>query len=260
MSVFNFLTRKKSSNESNLLLAMPLFSSGDRYMISEIVAHLNKFWGLEVSSISGDDDSAVFTINDETVAIGYMPTPIPKADIQAVANYAFNWPNASEELEQHSGHAIVSLSGSENTTVERFQLLSKVLCSIFSTSKAVGVYKGAQTLLIPKEQYLENVDELKENGIPVPLWIYIGLIKTNSGNSGYTFGLSAFDKVEMEVIDSTIDLEELYNFVANISAYVIGNNVTFKSGETIGYTEEQKIKITLSEGKFVNGKSIKLGL
>ena len=65
-------------------------------------------------------------------------------------------------------------------------------------------------------------------------------------------------KMEMEVIDSKIGLEEIHELMSNIASYVIGNNITFNNGETLGYTEAQKIKITRSKGQFVDGQSLKL--
>lgn len=62
----------------------------------------------------------------------------------------------------------------------------------------------------------------------------------------------------MEVINSKLNIEELYNFVSNIATYVINSNVTFKDGETLGYTEDQKINITSSKGQFVEGQTLKL--
>jgi hypothetical protein len=41
---------------------------------------------------------------------------------------------------------------------------------------------------------------------------------------------------------------------------VIDSDVTFNNGETFGYTAEQKIKITKSKGKFVEGETLKLAL
>jgi hypothetical protein len=70
--------------------------------------------------------------------------------------------------------------------------------------------------------------------------------------------LSGFGKQELEVVDSKLKLEELYNFIVNISAYVVGSDVTLRSGETLGYTNDQKIKITSSKGKFIEGESLKL--
>ncbi|MNY58126.1 hypothetical protein D3C86_1944270 [compost metagenome] len=53
-------------------------------------------------------------------------------------------------------------------------------------------------------------------------------------------------------------MEELYGFILNITSYIINSNITFKDGETLGYTEDQKIKITSSKGQFVEGQTLKL--
>ena len=108
------------------------------------------------------------------------------------------------------------------------------------------------------QDLLALIEELKNNGTPIVLWVYLGLRKTGSGNSVYTYGLTEFGKQEMEVINSKMDLEELFDFVGNICTYVIENDITFNSGETLGYTAEQKIKITSSKGQFVDGHSLKL--
>ena len=44
----------------------------------------------------------------------------------------------------------------------------------------------------------------------------------------------------------------------NLVNYILVSDVTLKNGETIGFTEEQKLKITISKGKFIDGKTIKV--
>lgn len=261
MGLFDFFKKKELSGgrqESKILLAMPMFNDGETYRLDDIVNNLKSFWGLTVTEIDGDNKTAVFKVDGEMVALAYMPVQIPWGDIEGTAQYAYNWQEATQELKDHNGHAIVSLMAGNKTTIERFRILSKVLCAIVSTSNAIGIYQGNQSLLIPKSQYLDDIDELKENGTPVTLWIYLGLRKTDKGNSLYTYGLTEFGKQEIEIINSTLDFEELYDFAANIVSYVVGSDVTLKNGETLGYTEDQKIKITSSKGVFVDGQSLKL--
>jgi len=255
MGLFSFF--KKEKTENNILLAMPMFNNNERYNINDAIENLKTFWGLMITDFTGDDNSAVFKIEGEMVALAYMPAPIPWEDIQGSAQYAYNWQTATQDLENHNGHAIVSIMSSQKNQKERFTILSKLLCSILSTSNSIGVYQGSQTLLIPKSQYLENIEEIKQ-GTPLTLWIYIGIRPSEQGNSIYTYGLSNFGKQEMEVINSKLQIEELYNFISNISAYVINSDVTFRNGETLGYTEEQKIKITSSKGQFTEGQTLKL--
>jgi len=260
MGLFDFFKKKEPAGkkESKILLAMPMFDNGEAYELDDIINNLKSFWGLTVTEIDGDNKTAVFKVDGEMVALGYMPVQIPCGDIDATAQYAYNWPNATQELKDHNGHAIVSLIAGNKTALERFKILSKVLCAILSTSNALGIYQGNQSLLIPRAQYLAHVDELKEHKTPVTIWIYFGLRKSDKGNSLYTYGLTEFGKQEIEIINSKSDLEELYDFAGNIVEYVVSSDITFKSGETLGYTADQKIKITYSQGVFVDGQSLKL--
>lgn len=258
MSLFNLFKKSPPKQESKILLAMPMFNNDERYQVDKVTKSLKSDWHIELTDIEGDDDSAAFKIDGETVAIAYIEGQIPWEDIEGTAQHAYNWLNALDELKDHTGHAIVTILAGQKSPLERFKILSKVISSILTTSNAIGVYNGVQSLLTPPKQYLDIVEELKEDGIPVPLWVYIGLRESATGNSAYTYGLTELEKQEMEIIDSKLDLEELYSFLLNITSYVIGNDITLRSGETFGYTVDQKIAVTLSEGGFIDGQSFKL--
>lgn len=261
MGLFDFLKKKETqpaNGKNDILLSMPLFKNGDRYQLESVIDHLKTFWGATVTSVSGDDDTASFDINSEMVALAYMPVPVPWGDIQGTAQYAYNWMTAEQDLKDHTGHAIVSVMAGKKSPLERFRILSQLLYSVLLTSNSVGIYQGGETLLIQRELYLEIAEDLKQGEIPVPAWIYIGLRKAENGNSAYTYGLTNFRKQEMEVLNSNMGLEELHDLLSNIASYVIKNDIMFKNGETLGYTHDQKIKITSSKGKLVDGQSFKL--
>jgi len=263
MGLFDFLKKPdqaKATTKSNILLAMPMFVNGDRYELNSIIDKLKSYWGLTITAIDGNDESAILTIDDEKIAIAFMPAPIPMGDIEGTATYAYNWKTVLDDLKGFTGHTIVSVMAGTKSTAERYKLLSKVLHSILTTSNSVGIYQGNQTLLIPKQQYIDSAEALQNGETPINLWVYIGLRKSDKGNSIYTYGLKEFGKHEMEIINSNLNLGELYDFISNICAYVINSNVTFKSGETLGYTADQKIKITLSKGQFVEGQTLKLAM
>ncbi len=261
MGLFNLFKKKEQpiqNQENKILLAMPMFGGGNRYDINKITDYLKKYWNLSVTSIDGDNDTAILDIDGEKVAIAFMPAPIPSHDIEETARYAYNWPTILDDVTNMTGHAIVSVMSGSKTTAERYKLLSKVLHTILVTSDAIGIYQGSQTLLIPKDQYVESAQSLKDGANPISLWVYLGLRTSEDGNSIYTYGLKEFGKHEMEIINSKLNLEELYDFISNICAYVIGSNVSFNHGETLGYTADQKIKITLSKGQFIDGQTLKL--
>lgn len=261
MGLFDFLKKKeqpKETKKNNILLAMPMFNNGETFDIDNVAIHLKNNWNTSISDINGEGGTVTFSIQGETVALATMPIPIPSGDIQGTAQYAYNWITAEKDLENHNSHIIVSVMSSNNNEIERFTILTKILDSIVATTNCLGVYQGSQSLLISREQYLDSAETLKEDQIPIDLWIYIGLRKGENQNSAYTYGLTAFDKLEIECINASLNLEELHSLLSNICAYVISSNVTFKSGETLGYTAEQKIRITKSKGQFVEGETLKL--
>lgn len=257
MGLFSFFKKetKQQVTESDILLAMPIFKNGGSYEIKKVIDDLISVWDIEVTNIEGDDQVTSFDIEEETIAIASMPVPIPFDDIEGTAKYAYNWPKAAEELKDHTGHAIVSMMGGKSSTLNRFRIMTKVLHAILVTSDAVGIYKGSQSLLILRLQYIKEVEQ---NDTPISLWVYIGLRKNQNKNSAYTYGLKEFGKQELEVVDSFLSMEDLYNFLANVAHYIISNNVTLKNGETIGSTVNEKITIKASKGVFVDGVSLKL--
>ncbi|NDW17886.1 DUF4261 domain-containing protein [Dysgonomonas sp. 216] len=272
MGIFDFFKKKtqdttpskteSENSESRILLAMPMFKNNESYNIQKVIEHLKSFWQVEITEDEGaSDETAVFNIDGQMVAIAKMPAPIPYEDIVSVASYNYLWPNALDVLKDHTGHVIVTVMSGDLTPVDRFRILSKMLVSILSTSNCVGIYQGNETLLLSKEYYLNCVEDLQSGSIPVPLWVYIG-VRVNDENkvSIYTYGLTNFYQNEMEIIESDKDAQELYNFILNITSYVIENDVTLKDGETIGYSADHKIAIKVSKGVFVEGKTIKFEL
>lgn len=58
----------------------------------------------------------------------------------------------------------------------------------------------------------------------------------------------------MEIVNSDHSAEELIDMMFTLVHYVIASDVTLKDGETIGMSAEQKLEITLSEGKYLEGR------
>ena len=62
----------------------------------------------------------------------------------------------------------------------------------------------------------------------------------------------------MEVVYSSLSLEDIRAFLFNIAHYVLDDDVTFQDGQTCGLSEDQRVAITYSKGKFVDGHTFKL--
>lgn len=248
-----------SDSEGRILLSMPMFNGTDSYNLEAVIKDLRQYWKLEVSDVNGDGQTSTMSIDGVLVALASMPAPVPAKDIQQIAAHNYLWKTALEDCENHQSHAIVTVLSSKNATIlDRYKILTKLNASVLRTSNAIGIYQGTQTLLLAKALYLDFADFLLEDQLPIQLWVYIGLVGGEQGSSIYTFGLRDFGKMEIEVLDSSMEKMDLYDFLLSITTYVIGNDVMLQGGETIGFSANQKINITISQGRFLDGETLKL--
>ena len=259
-NAFNKKDKKMDTKASNVL-SMPMFKGDSGYSLEKVIEDLKSYWGLTVDHIEGDDTTASFEIGEECVVITLMPAPIPAEEFESMYSYSYLWKDAEKEVKEHTQHAIVVLLAGNISAVERYSLLTKVNASILRTCEtAIGVYQGESTLLLPKDLYLDVANFLLEDMLPIQLWVYIGIINGDKKSSVYTYGMKEFSKSEIEIIDAHMKGSEVYDFLLPVLDYVLQQDVTLQHGETIGFTEEQKIKITESKSVFLDGNSLKLEL
>ena len=59
-------------------------------------------------------------------------------------------------------------------------------------------------------------------------------------------------------LDSAYSPGELLEFMTDVAAYVIESDVVLRDGETIGFSEEQKLPITKSPSAVLDGETVKI--
>lgn len=52
--------------------------------------------------------------------------------------------------------------------------------------------------------------------------------------------------MELEILASQHEPNELFTFLCSICDYLIANDITLRDGETIGFSEDEKLAITRS--------------
>lgn len=244
--------------ESKIILGMIILKDEKSFDLESFIKDFNHNYTDNIKDTTGDNNSVAFEIDGEMVAIGHMPIPIPSGDIEGTSKYAYNWQTALEDTKDHKSHLIISLIGGGHDQIKRFKIFTKVICSMLRTTNSIGVYKGSQSLIIPKDDYLNDAKFMSDEYLPLNLWIFFGLRNYDNVNSGYTYGLKEFNKTEMEILDSTRSLEDIREFLFNLASYVLDYDITFENGQTCGISEDEKISIKLSKGKFLEGATFKL--
>lgn len=273
MGIFDFFRKKKNikqsivetekpTQEKNILVAFPIFINNERLDLDKLTNHLIAFWNLKINVQNRDDSFAMLDIEEQLLSLSFIPAPIPLQELDNAIQQAYSWKNAKQELENQTGHIIISILDSKKSDIDRHFILTKLLSSIFLTHKdCIAVYKENQCLLLERKFYLASVEDIQEGRVPVPAWIYIGIIKTEKGFDSYTFGMKNFDLPEIEVINLNLKPDQLYTLILNISTYTISNNIRFKDGETfpIG-SNNVRMKISESKGIYLENNSLKFEL
>ncbi|MDL2234290.1 DUF4261 domain-containing protein, partial [Ruminococcaceae bacterium OttesenSCG-928-L11] len=213
---------------------------------------------MEEEEIASDEYTLVFEVDGMLATVALMPGPVPEGEAEHNAATNYLWPEAVEETKRHVAHLVVAVLPRDNDYLQAGQLLVKLCETCMRDDGAIGIYT-AGTVFQPAF-YREAAAVMHDGELPYLNWVYFGLCQSENGwMNGYTYGLECFGKAEIEVLDTVANPSELRDFLFNISAYVLSSNVTLRDGETIGFTADQKLPITLSEGVYLDGETLKIG-
>ena len=232
-----------------------------RFDAEKYVKDLKEDWGMSYDfEITHDNNTIIADNNGMILTASLMPAPIPDNEAVEQAKTNYRWEKAVEAAEKHKAHLLVSvINRGDVDNIEGAKHYVKLLANATKQEGCLGI--NILGTVIHPQMYYDFAKLYDENDdFPIENIVYIGLYgDENNTVSGYTYGLEQFGKKELEIIKSSEEAEEVYNFLASISDYIITSDVVLNDGETIGFSEEQKIQISVSEGIALDGETIKLG-
>lgn len=221
--------------------------------------YLKEDWGIEFQE-EPKDGAVVFRVGDMMAACSLMPNPVPNGEAEACAKNNVLWPKGSEETAKHKAHLLVAVMDRERP-LEQSLLLCKLASCAMKLKNAIGFYHNPT--VYEKEFYVKNAEVMKDGDLPMPIMIHAGMYLSQAAGgsvlSGFTYGLRRFGKEEIEVLGSRAQPQELFGFLMSVAEYVIGEDITLRDGETIGFSEDEKLPITLSDAVSFKGQSLKIG-
>ena len=171
-----------------------------------------------------------FEVSGMLAAVCLYPFPVPHGEAEENAAHNYLWPEAVESAARHRGQLLV--------------------CA------ALGVY--ANGTVYQPEFYLNAAKPMEDGELPLLDLVWMGLYRREVGLCGYTDGLAAFGKEEMEVLDTQAAPGDLHSFLLDLTSYVLEEDITFHDGETIGFTEGQYLPISRSAGVWHDGMTLKI--
>jgi len=219
----------------------------------------NNFSGEEHGLNSGMSDESIFVFESDgmTAAISFIGAPVPDGEAEYFAKTNYMWPDAVDETKTHVAQIEVAvLYYDQSAIIEAAKLYSKAVACCLKLENAIGVYTSG-TVFQP-EFYIDVAESMKEDDLPISDWIYFGIYTSENKVNGYTYGLRDFGKEELEIIESAETPKSVHYFLANLSYYILKEDIDLKDGETIDFMEFQNVKVKKSKGVSRDGYTFKI--
>ena len=245
-------------NSESSILGMALIKENHLKGIKALLKDLENRWGLLINNYHENESGHYFTINEESVILGFADFQIPSNDIEYAFNITYDLNVNDKNYFNHKSHLIISVLPNNSDIIERFSLFSKIIISIFNSTNTFSYYYGDANKLFEKDQILNKEVIIKNGKLPLDLWINFIVDKSDEKFSVFTNGLEKFKRLEIELLNSPLDLDYIYSLIYDSIHYILLNNEELKNNDTIGYFEENKIIIKVSPGIYVNKDSVKL--
>ncbi len=240
---------ESDTDRTGVFTGFVLLSRGE-WDKQQFIRDMQEKWGITVDEYSAseekDDAALVFEVGDMLAAVSLNNYPIPGGEAEVNAENNYMWEDAVKVAREHRAHILVAVLGKEKDLLEKGKLFTKMLAACCRQKYATGVYTSG--VVFEPRFYEGFADMMKNDELPIFNWIWFGLWQNEKGLNGYTYGMDAFGKDEMEVLDTDADPNDLRDFLASLVSYVLENDVELHDGETIGFAADDKHAITRSPG------------
>ncbi|MBR6242715.1 MAG: DUF4261 domain-containing protein [Ruminococcus sp.] len=217
------------------------------------IKHLRTRWNIISESIDVKDQIVVFNYSGAVVSAAFIPERVPndEADQNAIFNYM--WKDAAAETRRHTAQVIISVNAGTISAADAGKLFVKTAESCLDSDNAAGLYMNGS--VYEPAFYIRAASLMDDGEYPVHAVIWHGLAQNDDGSiRAYTSGLENFGSDEIEVLDCHDSPLELLNFVTGITSYIVATGAVMKDGETIGFSEDQKLSITKSASVEFDGR------
>jgi hypothetical protein len=165
-------------------------------------------------------------------------------DASCIAS-AWWWQDAWESLERSQAYVLVSIVEADDPW-RCWSILSQLTAAVIETAPAIGVLWEPADAVWPADEFRAEVDEAGET-LPVRMLVSVKLGRDECPGRdgsptlyGLTWGLSAFNLMEIELRCFEGDALEMVGILLDMASYLIKRGAVIGDGHTIGQDGDEK--------------------
>ncbi|MBQ2369998.1 MAG: hypothetical protein II301_07780 [Peptococcaceae bacterium] len=176
------------------------------YDLHALAQRLQQIYGIAIQSNHAEEmlDDANGIVHDlmldvpgAMVTISFLNDPIPDGEVESAAMHA-EWEGAKLAASKHRAHLMIAVLPDTMPAHEAGLLYCRILSVALEDAAVLAVYTSG-TVLEPI-QFCYNTEK-SGNVLPLNNLIFVGTYERDGGMCGYTMGLDAFGKDELEILD-----------------------------------------------------------
>lgn len=175
------------------------------------------------------------------LVLGFYEDGRYPGDLSNQARFAHWWPDALKDIARGKAHLTVASRWSKSSRLDAHLRHMMLIRELVEQLPVIGIVWGS--VLTPAENFKGEFQVAMSRKVPTLLWVLIQYTKQPNGNVLMsTVGMRDFDHMEIET-ESSLPMQESYDIVRNLATTIIGQNKPIPDGDTVGGSQEQRIKV-----------------
>ncbi|HPU06435.1 MAG: DUF4261 domain-containing protein [Thermogutta sp.] len=246
--------------KSDVFFAIVLLKDPKSVSVPKMAEFVRTHWADAPSLTELDADPVVspegsllmpFMVNGEPAFLVVEDKPVPEEDLELAILTAWYWPEASQAAEEHRAFAMVVLPSAPADPLEKTAIVTQLTAALAMTSQAVAVFWAKSNLIHEPEAFFNSAKHLGSGVYPIELWVgFHAEPEPDHTITFFTRGMLNFGLPEIEVYNSTRDLQFIYERVFNVAHFLFEHGPVIKDQETVGTNEDEQFVVTIGPSRF----------
>jgi len=235
---FVLLEKAELPSEEAILDAFAKYSQG---------THTLSLSKNEDETSTEEKEERVLAMNIEGIGfafIGLMPTPVPNGEAEAAFPFSISSFSGDNELSDHSAHLMVTLMLSEDSDpLESLMAYTSLLAAVTESSQSIGVYWGNAGATHTRDFFLSVASEHSINP-RILLWNGISRAGEKGGKMSFlSYGMQQLALPNLYLVCNANEAGSYFSRFFDLISYIAERGESLPAGDTIGSTEEERIKV-----------------
>lgn len=191
------------------------------YTMEQVKKNLKEQWNIIPAPQQDGFDSPMdlmIEVDGAMITVSLFLEPVPEQEAEFAAEHAL-WQGAKDVACSHKAHLMVAVLPRQLNALEAAQLYCKVLVSCIDDKNTTAIYTSG-TILSP-EELADTVDQMRRGIFPLTALVHIGTYITESGTCGYTVGMDAFGKDELEILNCVESEAEIHHVLQTAAKEIL---------------------------------------